>query len=240
MALAGCLLISGSCTAARPGLSQITVSPDVVDASARFRKEYVLGPGDQLDVIVRRVPEVSRAVVIRPDGYISLPLVQDVPAAGKTPRELTAALTKLLSARLVDPEVNVIPVQVRQAVVYVVGDVNNVVAVPFRDAPTMFQAIALAGGFRRTASPRHVMVIRLGEDGNLRAILVDSRISGQAGPYMALRATALQSDDIVFVPENGRAQVARFLEDFVSRPLGALNSLVGTFVNFRLVQIITD
>jgi hypothetical protein len=53
---------------------------------------------------------------------------------------------------------------------------------------------------------------------------------------MALRGAQLQSDDIIFVPENGRSQVTRFLDDFISRPLVAVNSIVGTVVNFRLIE----
>lgn len=232
-------ILTASCVAPHAKVSQVPVQQEVVQASLRFRKEYVLAPGDQIEVAVRRVPEASRAVMIRPDGLISLPILQDVAAAGLTPRELSIKLKELFSARLVDPEVNVIPMQVRQPVVYVVGDVNNVVAVPFRDAPTAIQAITLAGGFRRSASPGDVTIIRLTEDGTLRAIAAAMKISGQPGPYMALRNTTLQPDDIVFVPENGRSQLTRFLDDFVNRPLGALNSVVGTYVNFRLVQILS-
>src|SRR5207302_6366962 len=136
--------------APRAKVPQVPVLQEVVQSSIRFRKEYVLAPGDQIEVVVRRVSEVSRAVFIRPDGLFSLPLLQDVPAAGLTPRELSIKLKELFSARLLDPEINVIPMQVRQPVVYVVGDVNNVVATPFRDAPTAIQAITLAGGFRRS------------------------------------------------------------------------------------------
>jgi polysaccharide export outer membrane protein len=232
----GAVAVQAACAAAHTNVDLVPLTPEVVQSSGRFRKEYVLAPGDQVEVLVRRVPEVSRGALIRPDGFISLPMLQDVAAAGLTARELSERLTKLFSARLLEPEVNVIPVQVRQAVVYVVGDVNNVVAVPFRDAPTPIQAITLAGGFRRSAAARDITIIRLTEDGNLRAIVVDSTIAGQPGPYMTLRGAQLQSDDIVFVPENGRSQVTRFLDDFISRPLVAVNSIVGTVVNFRLIE----
>lgn len=240
MCVVAAAAVHASCTSARAGVSTVSVGPEVVKSAGRFRKEYLLAPGDQIEVLVRRVPEASRGAIIRPDGFISLPLLQDVPAAGLTPRELAEQLTKLFGARLLEPEVNVLPIQVRQAVVYVAGDVTNVVAVPFRDAPTAMQAIQLAGGLRRSAAVRDVTIIRLGEDGNLQAIMIDAAISGQPGPYMALRGAALQPDDIVFVPENGRSQVARFLDDFISRPLVAVNSVVGTFVNFRLVEQLTQ
>ena len=74
-----------------------------MQSEARFRKEYVLVPGDQVEILIRRVPEVSRKVTIRSDGFISLSMLDEVSAAGLTPRELDAKLTGLFSARVVDP-----------------------------------------------------------------------------------------------------------------------------------------
>src|SRR5262249_10774254 len=85
-------------------VKQSAVKVPVPDASqilkseTRFTKQYVLAPGDQIEVVVRAVPEVSRTVVIRPDGNISLPLLNDVMAAGMTAQELDANLTRLWSA----------------------------------------------------------------------------------------------------------------------------------------------
>jgi len=240
VALAGASL-PVACVSPRASKAQVPVAPEVIQSSLRFRKEYVLAAGDQIEVLVRRVPEVSHTVMIRPDGNISLPLLQDVAAAGLTPRELNEKLTKLFSQRLTDPEVTVIPIQVRQSMVYVVGDIaaSSGTAVPFHDAPTAAQAIALASGLRRTAAARDVAIIRLSEDGYLRAIRVSSGIGGQPGPFMAMRAALLQPDDIIFVPENGRSQVGRFLEDFVNRPLQGLNGALAIYTNFRLIQFVT-
>jgi protein involved in polysaccharide export with SLBB domain len=233
LALAMPLLLSGC---VRASVSRIYVQPAVLKSALRFQKEYLLVPGDQIEVAVRRAPEVSRTVVIRSDGNISLPLLQDVHAAGSAPRELAADLRRRFAARLVDPEVAVIPTQVRPMMVYVVGDVNSPAAVPFRDAPTAMQAISLAGGLKRSGSAGDVTIIRLGQDGYLRAMMVTPDIGGQPGPYMALRATPLQPDDVVFIPESGRSQVARFLDDFVTRPLGAIAGALGIYVNFRLIE----
>lgn len=221
--------------------SKLPVPPEVIQSSMRFQKEYVLTPGDQLEVIVNRVPEVSHVAVVRPDGYISLPLVQDVKAAGLTPRELSAQLTTLFARRLTNPEVNVIPSQVRPSMVYVVGDINtgSGVAVPLRDAPTAMQAVAMASGLRRSAAARDIAIIRLDDDGYLQAIRVGKGVGGQPGPYMAMRSALLRPDDIVFVPENERSQVARFLDDFVNRPVQGINELFGIYTNFRLIQFVT-
>jgi polysaccharide export outer membrane protein len=208
-----------------------------VEAVGRFRKEYVYSPGDQIEVFVRRVPEVSRTVVIRPDGFISLPLIGGLQAAGLTTSELEAKLVDLLGKRLVNPEVNVIAVQTRQPSVYVLGEVNNPSAVPLRNTVTAMQAIAYAGGFRRSAAERKVVVIRLGADGHLRAVPAIPDSKGQAGPYLALGALVVEADDIVFVPESGRSQFTRFLDDFVNHPLQGIDSIAATYINFKLVEI---
>jgi polysaccharide biosynthesis/export protein len=221
-------------------VAKVPVPPETYQSLIRYRKEYVLSPGDQLEVLVRRVPEVSHTVVIRPDGNISLPLLQDVRAGGLTPRELSEKLTTLFSKRLSNPDVTVIPMQVRQSMVYVVGDINagSGIAVPYRDAPTVMQAVTLASGFKRSASSRDVAIIRLTDDGFLRAILVGPGGSGQPGPYMAMSTVLLQPDDIVFVPESKRSQFGRFLDDFVNRPLQGVNGVLGVYTNYRLVQYV--
>lgn len=236
--LAGLSLLP-ACMSPRARKSQLAVEPRLVQSETRFRKEYVLAPGDQIDVLVRRASEVSRTVNIRPDGYISLPLLDDVRAAGLSPAELKAKLTQLFSARLVDPEVTVIANQVRQPMVYVAGDVGNPGAVPLRSAATAMQAIGFTGGLRRSAAARDIAIIRLTEDGYVRAIPLVVEVGGQPGPYMTLRSTALQADDIIFVPENGRSQLARFLDDIVNKPLLTINSILGVYVNFKFIDVLS-
>jgi polysaccharide export outer membrane protein len=213
------------------------VEPAVVASSTRFRKEYILTAGDQIEIVVRGVPEVSRTVVIRPDNVISLPIIDEVPAGGLTPRELDDILTLKFATRLKDPEVTVIANLVRQPVVFVTGDVgSNAATIPFRDAPTAMQAITLAGGFRRSAAMNDVVIIRLLKDGHLVAIRATADAKGQAGPVMLLRAVPLEPDDIIFVPESNRSQVGRFIDDFVNRPLTTVLAITGIYVNFRFIE----
>ena len=233
------VLLTG-CVSPRADVSEIAVPAELVRSEARFRKEYMWAPGDQLEVFVRTVPEVSRTVVVRPDGFITLPLLDDVKAAGLTPMELKKELTKRFAERLLDPEVNVIAIQVPPPMVYVVGEVTTNTPVPLRDATTAIQAIAFAGGFRRSARPDDAMIIRLGEDGYLRAISVSNVAGGQPGSVLGLRGMLLQPDDVIFVPESGRSQLTRFLDDFVTRPLGAITGLVSLYLNFRFIQVIAE
>jgi polysaccharide export outer membrane protein len=238
LTLASGLLLQ-SCVHARAKVTQIPVPPEVVQSSIRFRKVYVFEPGDTVEIAVTRVPEVSRTVIVRPDGFIALPMVNDVKAAGKTPDDLRVELTALFSKRLLNPEVAVIPTQVRQAMVYVTGEVGQAsVAVPYRDAPTALKAITMTGGFRRSADVRSVAIMRLSEDGYIRITVIDLPDKTQPGAYAGLAATPLMPDDILFVPESGRSQLSRLINDFVTQPLLAVDLAIGTYTNFKLVQYI--
>lgn len=231
------LLLFSACMSPRTKRPIVSVGPEYVQSATRFRKQYVLAPGDAVEVVVRRVPHASRTVTLRPDGYISLPLLDDVKAAGLTPAALDAKLEELLASRLVDPDVTVIATQVRQPVVYVVGDVNRSAAVvPLRDAPTAMQAVAHAGGLAPSAARRDIAIIRLTEDGYLRANLITAGVRDQSGAMLALRGTLLQADDLVFVPESKRSQFGRAIDDFLNRPLTGLNSVLRTWVNFELAN----
>jgi polysaccharide export outer membrane protein len=238
--LCGLLLGLGGAGCATTASVREVELPQAVRSAARFEKEYVLGVDDQIEVVVQRVPEVSRQVVVRPDGQITLPLIDDIPAAGLTFRQLDARLTELFAKRLVSPEVSVIAVRVRPSVVYVAGEVNNPMAVAINDAPTAAQAIARAGGFRRSASTENVTIVRLRADGYLEAIPAAGAIEGEAGRYMGLRMAALQPDDMIIVPESGRSQFTRFLEDFVNRPLAGLTSVFSTYVNWVFLRELVE
>src|SRR5258705_755568 len=197
------LLLAG-CAASLPGVTKtnVVVPPEVVRSSVRFQKEYILFPGDQVEVVVWRNAEVSRTVYIRPDGFISLPLLQEVKAAGLTPRELAESVTKAYSGRLLNPEVTVIPMTVRQPTVYVLGDVRNPGGYPARNAVTVTQALALAGAVLRTGGEADIALIRLSDDGYLEAIPLAGPYSMlQASAYVSLAATMLKPDDVIFVPE---------------------------------------
>jgi polysaccharide export outer membrane protein len=230
------LLSLFGCVSARTKVAQVPASPEVLLSESRYRKEYLFVPGDQLEVAVRRVPEVSRTVTVRPDGFITLPLVNDVKASGTTPTELRETLTKLFSSRLVNPEITVIATQVPPPVVYVVGEVTNNAVVPLRNAPDALAAIAYAGGFRRSAKAKLTTIIRLGDDGYIRGIPLSDPAGAQPGPVMGMRNVQLQADDIIFVPESGRSQVSRFLDDFVNRPLQSVGGALGLYVNVKWIQ----
>lgn len=185
-------LLPACSTAPAPG-QQLSAAPEVVRSSVRFQKEYLLSEGDQIEVSVWRTPEVSRTVVIRPDGNISLPLLQEIKAAGLSPRELAAQVQQALAVRLVKPEVNIIPLSVRQPTVYVLGDAKSPGAYPLRNAVTAAQALALAGGALRSANEDHISIIRLTPEGILEAIPLFGPSSERgSSPYLQMAATPLK------------------------------------------------
>ncbi len=231
LAAVAALFLTSCGVTPRTNVEQVAAKPELIQSSVRFQKEYLLFPGDQIEVAVWRVPEASRTVTIRSDGMISLPILQDVMAAGLSARELAEKLTRMFSGRLLNPEVAVIPMVVRQAQVYVMGDVKNPTSVPLRNAQSVVQAIGIAGGFLRSGAEHDVTIIRLGKDGYLKAIPVDVEARGQPGPFIALALQQLEPDDVIFVPEHGRSQLVRFLDDIVLRPTQLL-------LNFRLYSLL--
>ena len=223
------ILGTAGCTAVPVSMTEIRASPEIVRSSVRYQKEYVLFPGDVVEVLVWRNAEVSRTVAIRPDGFISLPLLQEVKAAGLTPKELAEAVAKAYMGRLLSPEVTVLPQNVRQPTVYVLGDVRNPGGYPVRTSVTAAQVLAAAGGVLRSGGESDIALIRMAQDGFLEAIPIGGRVSmTQAGPYLSLAATILQPDDIVFVPETGRSQIFRALTDLLVP--------YQIYLNYRLIE----
>jgi polysaccharide export outer membrane protein len=135
-------------------------------------------------------------VQIRPDGKITLPLVGDIPAIGKTPTELKDQITRELTEYVARPVVTVIVVEATAPVAYVVGEVTHPGAITLQDDRlTVLQAIAMAGGLKDFADRRHIRVLRRSTTGD-RVIEVDykSAASGKSPVY-------LQPGDTVVVPD---------------------------------------
>lgn len=128
--------------------------------AALLLSAYVIGPEDVIAVQVWKEPEISRRVAVRPDGKISLPLVQDVQAAGLTPAQLTATLTEALKVHLTDPEVVVLVEQIHSKKFHVLGEVARPGSYPLLGPTTILQALTAAGGFREFANTRKIQLLR--------------------------------------------------------------------------------
>lgn len=121
---------------------------------------YVIGPEDVLDINVWKEPELTRAVPVRPDGKISLPLLNDVQAAGLTPRQLGVLITESLRKYLTEPQVTVIVTQINSRRIYLLGEVSKPGAYPLLPNMTVLQALSSAGGFTNFANTKKIYVMR--------------------------------------------------------------------------------
>ena len=123
-------------------------------------RDYKIGPEDVLDISVWKNPDLSRTVPVRPDGKISLPLVNDIQAAGLTPSRLRQELTQRLSEFVPSPEVAVIVREVNSASVAVVGAVRTPGRYSIRSPSTVLELIAVAQGFTDFAARDRIVVLR--------------------------------------------------------------------------------
>ena len=133
-------------------------------ASAADVKTFVIGPEDGLSVRVWREPELSGSFTVRPDGKISLPLVNEIQAAGLTPEQLSAAIVQSLSRYMNRPEVSVSVVAVNSRKYYIQGEVQKPGAYPLVVPTTILEALVNAGGFREFANTKKIVLLRNGKD----------------------------------------------------------------------------
>jgi polysaccharide export outer membrane protein len=229
-------LMLASC-AAKPG-PPLALQPEIVHSRERFSREYVLQPGDQLQLTVFHVPELAQTMIVRPDGYVSVPILKDVKVAGLTVPEVDQDLERRFATRLVAPDVTVSVLNPRQASVYVLGEVGRPGPVPVRDAPTVADALANAGGVTRTAALDNVAVVRLEDDGYLTGTIIPRANSGETAFYTALASVPLKTGDMVVVPESGRSQFVRFITDYINTPLTGINQAMQPYLQYETLKLI--
>ncbi len=122
---------------------------------------YVIGPQDVLDISVWKEAELTRVVPVRPDGKISMPLLNDVRAAGLTPNQLATQITTSLKRFVTDPQVTIIVTQINSQRVYILGEVSRTGAYPLLPDMTILQALSSAGGFTQFANRKKIYMFRV-------------------------------------------------------------------------------
>jgi len=122
---------------------------------------YVIGPQDVIDVNIWKEADISRTVPVRPDGKISLPLLNDVQAAGLTPTQLGAQITASLKKFVTDPQVTVIVTAINSQRIYVLGEVTRPGAFPLLPGTTVLRGLSSAGGFTQFAKMKGIYVLRM-------------------------------------------------------------------------------
>lgn len=162
------------------------------------RATYVIGVTDQLAITVWKNPEISSQVVVRSDGMVSVPLLDDVQAEGLTAEELKEVITEALSEYISNPDVTVVVMGMNSNTVSIMGGVARSGELPLRKETRVLQAIARSGGFSTWAKKNRVKILRPTGEG-----LVEYRFD--YGAYLAGKAPGtnivLRAGDTIVVPD---------------------------------------
>ena len=180
-----------------------TPSKEALDEAAKpVSKEFLLGPEDVLEVTVWRNQDLSRTVVVRPDGKISLPLIGDVQASGLTSAQVAAKIAARLTEFKENPNVSVSLKEVNSYFIFVLGEVLKPGKYPLKSYATVLQGVSLAGGFTLYASKNRMQVIRTltngdGKENQLRIpVPYNDLVSGKG----EIENFVLKSGDTIVVP----------------------------------------
>lgn len=170
-------------------------------AENKVSDDYMIGPGDTLQVFIWRNPELTTTVPVRPDGKISTPLVEDMVAVGKTPSVLARDIEKVLAEYVRSPQVNVIVTLPTSAFsqVKVIGQVLRPQSVPYRDGLTVLDAVLAVGGLAPFAAGNRGKVVRT-VNGKTTEIKV--KISNLVNNGDMRQNIALQPGDVIVIPES--------------------------------------
>ncbi len=163
--------------------------------------QYVIGPGDQLQVFVWRNPDLSVTVPVKPDGRITTPLVEDMQASGKTAGQLARDIEKVLAQYVRTPQVNIIvatPLSLYSAV-KVVGQVKSPQTIPYREGLTVLDAVLTGGGLTDFAAGNRAKIIR---QENGRTTEVKVRIKDMVEHGDLRTNVPLRPGDTLIVPES--------------------------------------
>lgn len=180
--------------------AQTPPGPNPPSAVGSPSAEYIIGPGDTLQVFVWRNPDLSTTVPVRPDGKISTPLSEDMIAVGKTPAQLARDIEKVLAEYVKSPQVNVIVTQAVSAFsqVKVIGQVVKPQSLAYREGMTVLDAVLAVGGLGPFAAGNRAKLIRM-RDGKEREVKLKLEALVEHGD-MTQNLTLLPGDVLV-VPE---------------------------------------
>jgi len=169
---------------------------------ALISPNYIIGAGDSVEIFVWRNDELSAGVVVRPDGKITTPLIEDVPASGKTPTQLARDMEKELEVYVKNPVVTVMVngfVGPYSEQIRVVGQASNPQALPYRDQMSLLDLVIAVGGLTEFANGNKSKVVRV-VDGSWQefGVRIDDLVNGadiSANVYML-------PGDILIIPES--------------------------------------
>ena len=183
-----------------PNTAQPAAKPTTAPTTARQETaaagDYLIGPEDILDIAVWNNTAISRTVPVRPDGMISLPLLNDLQAGGRTPLQLRDELIRKLGEFMSNPEVSVIVREVHSLKVSVIGEVKKTGRFELRSRATVLDVLAQAEGVNEFASRSRIVVLRTDRNGTRRIPFNYQELmkGGEQENFL------LQPNDIIVVP----------------------------------------
>lgn len=184
------------------GCASTSLPPASAEGALPPMHDYLVGPGDSVNIIVWRNPEVSMSVPVRPDGKITTPLVDDLPASGKTASQLARDIEKALAKYIQDPVVTVIVtgfVGPYSEQIRVIGQAAKPQALPYREGMSLMDVMIAVGGITEFASGNKASIIRgAGEKQQRLAVRLDDLI--KEGDISA--NTPMRPGDILVIPES--------------------------------------
>jgi polysaccharide biosynthesis/export protein len=140
--------------------NRTAAGPPPVPAPTPVPADYVIGPDDVLTIVFWREKDLSGDVSVRPDGHISLPLMNDIEAAGLTPEQLRLRITEAADKYIEAPTVTVVVKQINSRKVFITGQVNKPGPYPMTGPTTVLQLIAMAGGVLEYADQKNIQILR--------------------------------------------------------------------------------
>ncbi len=178
------------------------VSQEVLEETRPTSMDFLIGSEDVLEVVVWRNPDLTRELIVRPDGMISMPLIGDVRASGLVAEQLAREIAERLKAYMESPTVSVSVRQVNSYSFYILGEVANPGKFQLKSYATVLQAIALAGGFTQFASRNNIQVIRNSANGDplKREMHIPVRYNDLLSGEGATGNFILKSGDVIVVP----------------------------------------
>jgi protein involved in polysaccharide export with SLBB domain len=191
-------------------------SKPIQDLNVPDQKQvYLIQPGDQLDIKFFYNSELNEQVTVRPDGGISLQLVNDIPAAGLTPEQLTHSLVQIYGKELRNPEVAVIVRSFSSQKVFVDGEVSRPGVVNLTGRTTLLQVISEAGGLKETARSSQVLIIRRNPENRPVTLTWDvKKLTDRSHPGEDIE---LMPYDVIFVPRSPIANVNRWMDQYIRK-----------------------
>lgn len=183
-----------------------TLSPSANDA-------YRIRSGDKLSIKLLYHSELSEpSVVVRPDGFITLAMIDEVMARGLTVAEMKTSIEKAYSEVLLNPVVSINLIEYVAPRIYVGGQVAKPGRYDLREGHTLMQAIILAGGFTREANRKMVMLARPDTEGKLKMTAFDTM--QMLSDSRTVREVTLEGGDYIFVPDSKLSKMSRVIEVF--------------------------